>query len=68
MGQKDDIPELTISEIIEELADMGYSTDALSNDELIELHIAVMDGHNDEGDVDELDFGAQVWEDSPSDD
>jgi ribosomal protein L3 len=55
MGQKDDIPELTISEIIEELADMGYSTDALSNDELIDLHIAVMDGHRDEA-LEELDF------------
>jgi hypothetical protein len=55
MARKDEAPELTISEIIEELADMGYSTDALSNDELIDLYIAVMDGHSDEAE-EELDF------------
>mgnify|MGYP005626413599 CR=1 FL=1 len=68
MGRRDEPSELSISEIIEDLAGMGYSTDAMSNDELIDLHISVMDGHSDEGDVDELHFGAQVWEDAPSDD
>jgi hypothetical protein len=55
MGRKDETPDVSISEIIEELAEMGYSTDALSNDELIDLYIAVMDGHEDEA-LEELDF------------
>ena len=55
MGRKDETPELTISEIIDDLAGMGYSTEALSNDELIDLHISVMDGHSDEAE-EELDF------------
>ena len=55
MGRKDEALELPLSDIIEELADMGYSTDALSNEELIDLYIAVMDGHKDEAE-EELDF------------
>lgn len=55
MARKDETPELPLSEIIEELADMGYSTEALSNEELIDLYIAVMDGHRDEAE-EELDF------------
>ena len=55
MGRRDDPAELSISEIMEDLAGMGYSTEALSNDELIDLHISVMDGHRDESE-EELDF------------
>lgn len=45
----------SISEVMDVLRDMGYSTEALSNEELIDLYIAVMDGHRDEAD-EELDF------------
>ena len=55
MARRDEAPDLSLSEIIEELSDMGYSTEALSNEELINLYISVMDGHKDEAE-EELDF------------
>ena len=52
---------MSLNEIIELVKDMGYSTEALSNDDMHDLAVSIIDGHEDEGDVEELDFGAQVW-------
>lgn len=59
---------MSIEQLIEMIEDFGYSAEALSNEELNQLAISILDGHSDEGDVDELDFGAQVWEEPPRDD
>jgi hypothetical protein len=37
------------------LCDLGYSTEALSNEEVYDLCVAVLDGHRDE-EQEELDF------------
>ena len=48
---------LSVSEMIDFLEDMGYSADALSNEEISALCVAVIDGHKDEGgDPEDLDF------------
>ena len=59
---------LSLQEVIDFVAELGYGTESLSNDEIYDLAISVLDGHEDEGDIEELDFGAQVWEDIPEDD
>ena len=56
---------MSLQEIIDFVTELGYSTESLSNDEIYDLAISVLDGHEDEGDIEELDFGAQVWEDRP---
>ena len=48
---------LSVSEMIDFLEDMGYSPDALSNEEISALCVAVIDGHSEEGgDPEDLDF------------
>jgi len=59
---------MSLQEIIGFITECGYGTESLSNDEIYDLAISVLDGHEDEGDIEELDFGAQVWEGIPEDD
>lgn len=47
---------MSIDEMIELIEEMGYSTEALSNEEIYEIAISVIDGHADEDDGEELDF------------
>lgn len=46
---------MSISELIDMIEDHGFSTEALSNDEIFELAISILDGHDDEA-LEELDF------------
>lgn len=45
-----------IEQMIDMLVDLGYSAEGLSNDEIYDMLVGIMDGHNDEGDLEELDF------------
>lgn len=48
---------MSIGDLISMIEDHGYSTEALSNDEMFDLAISILDGHDDEGgDPDDLDF------------
>ena len=48
---------MSIDELIEMIEDFGYTAEALSNDELNQLAISILDGHADEGgDPEDLDF------------
>lgn len=46
---------MSIGELISMIEDHGYSTEALSNDEMYTLAISIFDGHEDEA-LEELDF------------
>ena len=46
---------MSIEEIISMIEDHGYSTEALSNDEIYDLAVSILDGHEDEAE-EELDF------------
>ena len=46
---------MSIDELISMIEDHGYSTEALSNDEMYDLAISILDGHEDEAE-EELDF------------
>lgn len=46
---------MSIQELISMIEEFGYSTEALSNDEIYELAIGILDGHEDEAE-EELDF------------
>ena len=46
---------MSIQELISMIEEFGYSTEALSNDEIYDLAISVLDGHEDEA-LEELDF------------
>ncbi len=46
---------MSIQELITMIEEFGYSTEALSNDEIYDLAISVLDGHEDEA-LEELDF------------
>jgi hypothetical protein len=46
---------MSIDELISMIEDHGYSTEALSNDEMWHLAIGILDGHEDEAE-EELDF------------
>ena len=46
---------MSIEQMIDMLVDLGYSADGLSNDEIYEMLVEVLDGH-DSGDVEELVF------------
>ena len=48
---------MSICQLIDMIEDFGYGTEGLSNDEIYSLAIGVLDGHDDEGDIEELDFG-----------
>ena len=48
---------VSIEQMIDMLVDMGYSAEGLSNDEIYDMLVSVMDGHEDEcGDIEELSF------------
>ena len=48
---------MSIEQLIEMIEDFGYSAEALSNEELNQLAISILDGHADEGgDPEDLDF------------
>jgi hypothetical protein len=48
---------MSIGDLISMIEGHGYSTEALSNDEMFDLAISILDGHEDEGgDPDDLDF------------
>ena len=49
------LEDASIADMLTFLCDMGYSTDALSNEEVYDLCVAVLDGHRDE-EQEELDF------------
>ena len=53
-----EINGMSIREMMSYLEDFGYSVGCLSNDEIVDLCIELIDGHNLEDDVGELDFGA----------
>ncbi len=58
----DIVQDMSIEELIEMIEDFGYTAEALSNEELNQLATSILDGHSDEGDIEELDFsdsGAQ---------
>ena len=48
---------MSIEGLIEMIEDFGYTVEALSNEEINQLAISVLDGHADEGgDPEDLDF------------
>ena len=48
---------MSIEQLIEMIEDFGYTAEALSNDELNQLAISILDGHADEGgEPEDLDF------------
>ena len=52
------LSEVSIGEMMDTLAEMGYALGPLSNEEVADLYISVMDGHADEADeTEELHFG-----------
>lgn len=53
------VEDMSIEELIEMIEDFGYTVEALSNEEINQLAISILDGHADEGDVEDLDFSDQ---------
>ena len=49
---------MSIREMMSYLEDFGYNVGSLSNEEIHDLCVELVDGHNLEDDVGELDFGA----------
>ena len=48
---------MSIQEIISFISECGYCTEALSNDEMYDLAVSILDGHDDtDSDPEELDF------------
>ena len=48
---------MSIEQMITMLEDLGYGTEGLSNDEIHDMLVSIMDGHRDyDGDPEELDF------------
>jgi len=51
------LDNMSIEQMIDMLVDMGYSAEGLSNEEIYDMLVSVMDGHEDEGgDLEELSF------------
>lgn len=51
------LENMSIEQMIDMLVDLGYSAEGLSNDEIYDMLVSVMDGHDDEcGDLEELSF------------
>lgn len=51
------LENMSIEQMIDMLVDLGYSAEGLSNDEIYDMLVSVMDGHEDEGgDLEELSF------------
>jgi len=47
---------MSLQEIIDFVAECGYGTESLSNDEIYELAVEILDGHESEDAFEELDF------------
>lgn len=47
---------MTTQELITFVESVGFCAEALSNDELYELAVSILDGHEDEGEPQELSF------------
>ena len=52
------LDDMALDEVIEFIASHGFSTDALSNDEIFEIAISILDGHEDDSEIEELNFDA----------
>jgi hypothetical protein len=51
---------MSLDGIISFISECGYCTEALSNDEMYDLAVSILDGHEDEGgDPEDLDFEDQ---------
>ena len=56
---------MSIEELIEMIEDFGYTVEALSNEEINQLAISILDGHADEGgDPEDLDFSMDFKKDA----
>ena len=51
------LENMSIEQMIDMLVDLGYSAEGLSNDEIHDMLVSIIDGHSDEGDPEELSFG-----------
>ena len=47
---------MSLQEVIEFVSECGYGTESLSNDEIYELAVEILDGHESEDAFEELDF------------
>ena len=47
---------MSLHEVIDFVTECGYGTESLSNDEIYELAIEIIDGHESEDAFEELDF------------
>ena len=64
----DVVQGMSIDELIEMIEDFGYTAEALSNEELNQLAISILDGHDDtDGDLEELDFSMDFKQDAYND-
>lgn len=52
------LDDMALDEVIEFIASHGFSTDALSNETIWEIAISILDGHEDDSDLEELNFDA----------
>lgn len=50
------LENMSIEQMIDMMVDLGYSAEGLSNDEIYNMLVEIMDGHDGEGDLEELDF------------
>ena len=56
---------MSIDELIEMIEDFGFTAEALSNEELNQLAISIIDGHDDtDGDPEDLDFSMDFKQDA----
>jgi hypothetical protein len=56
---------MSIAELIEMIEDFGFTAEALSNEELNQLAISILDGHDDtDGDPEDLDFSMDFKQDA----
>ena len=56
---------MSLHEIIDFVEDQGYSTEAMSNDEIYDMAISVLDGHEDDGaEPEDLDFTMDFKQDA----
>ena len=46
---------MSLNELIDFIEEQGYSTEAMGNDEMYDLAVSILDGHEDEA-LEELDF------------
>jgi hypothetical protein len=52
------LDDMALDEVIEFIASHGFSTDALSNETIWEIAISILDGHEDDSELEELNFDA----------